>query len=184
MPKIEQMLHTMHEQGISEEVIAQFVLPKTKKPKPEDILAFVRQMDELLSKEQCIAIMQEQGCCKSNKVTARFRKFGEMHAGKTVAEKIALLHELDTPHKAPCHLNPDGTLTIYWGGGPGWSCPCPTVQKLMPLIIPITYCGCCGGHVRCTYQYALGVKLRLKEIVSSMVTSDGEKPCEFIFEIS
>jgi len=49
--------------------------------------------------------------------------------------------------------------------------------------IPLSYCGCCGGHVRFTHQYALGVRLRLMEIVSSFVNSDGEMPCEFLFDI-
>jgi len=37
--------------------------------------------------------------------------------------------------------------------------------------------------VKYTHEFALGVKLRLKEVVSSKANSDGEKPCEFIFEI-
>jgi len=37
--------------------------------------------------------------------------------------------------------------------------------------------------VRYSHEFALGVKLRLKEIVSSKANSDGEKRCEFLFEI-
>ena len=45
------------------------------------------------------------------------------------------------------------------------------------------FCGCCAGHVRYSYQRALGVELRLKEIVSSPLDSDGKNHCEFPFEI-
>ena len=186
MPKIENMLQTMREQGIPDETISQFVLPKTKKAKPEDVVGFVSQMDELLSKEQCIAVMGEQGCNKTNRISARFRAFGETHADKTLEERIALLPELDSPHKAFCQLNDDGTLTLMFGLGckkGDWHCPCTPIKKLRPAAFPLTYCGCCGAHVRYSHEFALGVKLRLKEIVSSMAHSDGEMPCEFIFEI-
>lgn len=33
------------------------------------------------------------------------------------------------------------------------------------------------------YQNALKVKLRTKEVVSSVLSSKGEKPCEFVYEI-
>ena len=32
-----------------------------------------------------------------------------------------------------------------------------------PLNVSRTYYGCCAGHVRHNYQYALGVKLRIKK---------------------
>ena len=51
------------------------------------------------------------------------------------------------------------------------------------LKVPLTFCGCCGGHIRNNYQKSLGVNLRLKEIVSSSSNSKGKKRCEFQFEI-
>ena len=184
MPKIDNMLKTMQKQGISDEIISQFKRPKTKTPKPEDIVAFVEQMDDMLSKEQCLSIMSEQGCYKTDRVSEKFRIFGELHKDKTLAERIALLPELDSPHRVPCFINNDGTITLKFGSeNEGFGCLCSTVKKLKSPIIPLTYCGCCGGHVKYTHEFALGVTLRLKEIVSSMATSDGEKPCEFIFEI-
>ena len=49
--------------------------------------------------------------------------------------------------------------------------------------VPLTFCGCCGGHIRNNYQKSLGVKLRLKEIVSSSSSSNGKKRCEFLYEV-
>jgi len=185
MPKIESIMETMREQKIPEETMSKFVLPKTKKAKPIEILEFINQMDEFLSEEQRLSVMEEQGCWKSDIIVAKFREFGNKHANKTIKEKIELLDELGTKFKVPCHLNPDGTVAIYWQNGTkgNYSCPCSTANKLKSSKIPLTYCGCCGGHVRYNYQYALGAKLRLKEIVSSMINSDGENPCKFIFEI-
>jgi len=183
MPKIEDMLRTMEEQGIAKDIIAQFVLPSTKKAKPTDVLGFINQMDALLSKERRYAIMQEQGCCKHSTKAAPFRVFGETYADKTIAEKIRLMYTLDSGHKASCRLNPDGTLAISWGSKEKNDCPCSLAKKLQPATVPLTFCGCCAGHARYTHQFAFGVKLKLKEVVSSMANSNGEKPCEFIFEI-
>ena len=186
MPKIENMLETMREKGIPDDTILQLPMPRIKKATPEEIIAFINKMDELLSKDQCVSIMDEQGCNKSNKYSARHRKFGETHKDKTLAEKIALLSELDTPHKASfVGLNEDGTITMKFGyGGKGnWYCPCVPVKALKPAVIPLTYCGCCGAHIRYLHEFSLGVKLRLREVVSSMANSDGEKYCEFLFEV-
>ena len=186
MPKIEKILETMREQEISENTITKFTLPKTQKPKPEEIVSFIEQMDKLLPNEQCISIMGEQGCNKSNKISARFRLFGETYKDKTFKERIALLSELDSPHKALCSLNDDGTITLKFGLNSKkgeWDCPCSPIKKLKPYNFPLTYCGCCGGHVKYSHEFALGVNLRLIKIVSSKANSDGEKPCEFIFEV-
>ena len=187
MPKIENMLSTMREQGIPEDIIAQLPMPRIKKATPEEIVAFIERMDELLTKDQCVSVMGEQGCNKSNKISARFRQFGEIHRDKTLEEKIALFPQLDSPHKVDaCYLNEDGTITLKMeldGKKGNWSCPCTPIKKLKPYAFPLTYCGCCGAHVRYSHEFALGVKLRLKEIVSSKANSDGKKPCEFIFEI-
>ena len=186
MPKVEKMLETMHNQGIPEETIAKFTLPRIKKATPEEIVGFTRQMEELLSKEQCLCVMDEQGCNKSNKVSAAFRKFGEKYADKTLAERIEFMSELETGHKVNhISLNDDGTVTLKFGtaSGEGYKCPCTPIKKLKPYDFPLTYCGCCGAHVRYTHEFALGVKLRLKEIVSSMANSNGEKGCEFIYDV-
>ena len=48
--------------------------------------------------------------------------------------------------------------------------------------MPINYCLCCAGHFRFHYQKALGIKLRVKKIVSSAFDSNPQY-CSFIFEI-
>ena len=175
---------TMRKQGISEEVLAQFSIPETNDP--AEIMALANQMDKFLSHEQCLSIMQEQGCCKTGTGPKAHRAFGLENNGKSLIEKIALLNEADMPHKAPCRLNDDGTLCVYWGADDmaRRSCPCGFTNKLPDTYeIPLTFCGCCGGHIRSNYQKSLGVKLRLKEIVSSSSSSNGRNRCEFLYEI-
>jgi len=176
----------MKKKGISEEIIKQFESVGAGGSYIEQRLATVDLMDRLLSKEQCLSVMEEQGCCVTGKPAAAHRAFGRKHEGKTVEERLRLFDELDTPHKPPCKLNGDGTLSVFWGFGQDgdYKCVCGNIGKLpQPVSLSPTYCGCCGGHVRQNLQKSLGVKLRLKEIVSSPVSSNGKKRCEFLFEI-
>jgi hypothetical protein len=49
--------------------------------------------------------------------------------------------------------------------------------------VSITYCYCCAGHFRHHYQNALGIKLKTKKVISSVLNSLGKKPCQFVYEI-
>ena len=186
MPNLlKQIPETMRKQGIPEETAARFAIPESGGP--EGVMELVSQMDKLLTKEQRLSIMQEQGCCKSGIGPKAHLAFGREHAGKPLAEKVKLLNDAEgMPHKAPCRLNGDGTLTVYWGAENmrGRDCPCGFTKKLPEsYAVPLTFCGCCGGHIRNNYQKSLGVKLSLKEIVSSSSNSGGKKRCEFLFDV-
>ena len=186
MPNALKIKKTMTEQGIPEEIISQFNFPDPRGNRPEPLIAFVAQMDNLLSREQCLSVMEEQGCCKTGKNDAANRRFGREHAGKMLDEKIKLYNNSDIPYKVPCQLNSNDTLSVRWGAKQGdkYKCVCSAIKKLPhPGNISRTYCGCCGGHVKHNLQTVLGIGLRLKEVVSSPISSGGEKHCEFLFEI-
>jgi len=58
-----------------------------------------------------------------------------------------------------------------------YRCVClPKAEK--PL--PITYCYCCGGHVKHHLQIALGRNLDCT-VLSSALSSAGQRPCKFSF---
>jgi hypothetical protein len=190
MPSVKEIKRTMKELCIPAETMSQIEFPKRQGNQPEEVLALIKQMDKLLTHEQCLAVMAEQGCYKDERTSAPFQAFGLKHADKTVDEKIRLYDEIESAHKPSCHLNSDGTLSIYWEG---WDseknhCVCHVIKRLYkerggPVNVSKTFCGCCAGHVRNTFQCALGVKLRLKEIVSSPINSGGKNRCEFLFEM-
>ena len=176
---------TMTKQGIPDETIEKFDFSETCGS--EEVMALIKQMNKLLTKEQVLSVMQEQGCCKSGIGPKAHSAFGCEHTGKPLEDKVKLLNDATgMPHKAPCHLNDDGTLTVYWGSEnmKGRNCPCGFIKKLPDSYeVPLSFCGCCGGHIRNNYQKSLGVKLRLKKIVSSSSSSRGKKRCEFLYEI-
>ena len=187
MPNAVNFKKAMVKKGIPREIISQFNFSNPEASRPESIVAMVEKMDKLLPREQCLSIMEEQGCQKTGVADPANREFGKKHAGKTLEEKIRLHAESNIPHRVPCKLNPDGTLSVSWSHGVEegkHKCGCSLIRKLpKPIAVPRTFCGCCGGHVRHHLQNALGVKLSLKEIVSSAASSGGEKHCEMLFGI-
>lgn len=173
---------TMLDKGIPMEVMERFVFPKTEDGTPEEKIAFVNQMDNLLSKDQILSVMEEQGCNK-NEPTAEFMlKLKD----KPIEERIKILNAMDKNESARSRLNGDGTLSIFWDFEEDgkYRCVCPIINKLSkPTTVSLTYCGCCSGHVKYGFENSLGVKLRLIETVSSPISSNDKKQCEHFFEI-
>ncbi len=179
---IMEIKRTMVKKGIPVEVMEQFVFPERKDETPEEKIAFINQMDNLLSKDQILSVMEEQGCNK-NEPTAEF-----MHKlkDKPIEERIKILNAMDINEMARSRLNDDGTLSIFWNFEENgkYRCVCPIIDKLTkPVTVSLTYCGCCSGHVKYHFENSLGVKLRLIETVSSPISSNGEKHCEHLFEV-
>jgi hypothetical protein len=190
MPNVKEIKKTMKKLGIPVETMSKITFPQPHGNQPEEVLALIDQMDKLLTYDQCLSVMEEQGCCKDEKITAPFVEFQHKYMYKTIDEKIKLFDEIKSGHKPSCHLNHNGTLSIFWDG---WNreknqCVCHVIKRLYKnkggnINVSKTFCGCCAGHVRNTFQCALGVKLHLKDIVSSPISSNGKKQCEFLFEI-
>jgi len=190
MPNLKKMKETMQTLGISPDIMEQMNFEADQSGNnPQGVLAVIDKMDELLTKEQCLAVMQEQGCCKGGKRDKDCKAFGKEHKNKPLAEKLALLFTVENMMSP--RVNDDGTFSITWGSGylngvhtGNATCSCGTIKKLkQPFTVSPTYCGCCAGHFLYHYQNALKVKIRLKEINSSPLNTNGEKPCSFTFEI-
>ena len=176
---------TMVKQGISEDILAQ--MPFGGENNLEDILPLIGQMDKLLSAEQRLAIMEQQGCSTTGKHAAFHRDFAQRNADKSLLEKIELSGELFFVDEPPCRLNENGTLTVFWSSGEdgAYRCVCGYMKNMeQPMRISPTFCGCCGAHARKNLQRSLGVKLKLREIVSSAASSGGEKRCEFLYDVN
>ena len=174
----------MLKQGISDETMAQLDFPEVNCL--EEILSLIDQMDKQLSEKQRLAIMEKQGCCTTGRHAAFHRDFARRNADKSLQERIELSGELFFVDSPPCRLNADSTLSVFWAQGEAgaYKCVCGYMKnKPQPMSISPTFCGCCGGHARQNLQRSLGVKLRLKQIVSSAASTNGEKRCEFLYDV-
>jgi len=176
---------TMREQGLRDE--ARFDFTESEEDQPGRIISFIRQMDQALSEEQRLSVMEEQGCHKDDKTVAPHRAFAQKYRRKSIEEKVRLYaKKLKSPHKPNLQLNSDGILSAYWGFGDAGKlhCVCPIMGEVSNHeSVPLTFCGCCGGHTKFLLQCTLGVDLKLVKIVSSAANSGGEQRCEFLFKL-
>jgi len=65
----------MINQGIQDEIISQFCFPSPKETTLEHLINIATLMEKLLTKEQCLSIMEQQGCCKTGKLEVGNRSF-------------------------------------------------------------------------------------------------------------
>ena len=107
MPSPKKIHQAMVEQGISEEIVSQFDFNEPKGAPPEPILAIIDEMDQLLTKEQRLVVMEKQGCCKGGQRDKDCKAFAKKYMGKTTAEKLALMFEVE--NMVSPTLNNDGT---------------------------------------------------------------------------
>jgi len=189
MPSLKKMKLAAAGLGVPPEIMAQINFDAdVSGNNPAPVIAAIDKMDELLTREQCLAVMEKQGCCKGGKRDKDCKAFAKEHAGETLQDKLAQMSSIE--YMMAPRLAGDNTIIIEWGGHQNGvhtgrtTCSCGTIKKLkQPFSVSGTYCGCCAGHFLYHYQNALGVKLRLKEIISSPLNTNGEKPCSFAFEI-
>ena len=115
MPNIKRMGRTMSKMKISPDIMAQMdfdaddrgnnVLPR---------IAVIDKMDELLTNEQKLAVLEYEGCCKGGKRDADCKAFGKEHKDKPLAEKLALMFTVE--YMMNPRLNDDDSFTITMSG--------------------------------------------------------------------
>ncbi|MDD4292197.1 MAG: hypothetical protein PHX51_08215 [Clostridia bacterium] len=188
MPTLKKIKDTMKKQKIAADIMSQMDFDADSND-PKKIIAVIDKMDELLTKEQCLSVMEQQGCCKTGERDANCKAFAVKYADKTLAEKVELLSTVPYMMR-PVLDSVNNTITVtYWGFQNGVhkgrnTCSCGTIKKLsQPFTVSPTYCGCCAGHFRYHYQNALGVKLKLISIPSSPLNTNCEGSCQFVFKI-
>jgi len=146
----------------------------------------LQKCDELMEQDTLSAAMFDRACCKSGYRLNDAKQMAKEHGDKLLSEKLKILGELKYMGKP--FLNEDGDIETVAVGGHGFTgmyCPCWRLKSLTPADgpMPLSYCACCGGHFMFHYQKALGLKLRLKKVVSSTLNSMGKAPCVFQYQI-
>lgn len=156
----------------SGETIKQGTSPEKKAKWMGDAM---RRMDELLDDTTKRSVREACACCLGGKRLEVSRRIGRTYA--TLAERIAAADQARLVFGHKVELRPDGRVLVQFApdGLDRYRCPClPKAEE--PL--PITYCYCCGGHVKHHAQLALGTQLAV-EVLSSALSSGGTEPCRF-----
>ena len=148
--------------------------------------AMVTKCAELLDPDVFAEAMFERACCKDDFRLENSEKIAKEHSEKTLEQKIELLGQQQ--YMGHPHLTETGEIYTEHCAGSGTpddlKCSCWRFDGCIPTEgkMPLNYCLCCAGHFRFHYQIALGVKLHLKSITSS-IFSDHPQYCSFLFEI-
>jgi len=137
------------------------------------------RMDNLLDRETRYAVREACACCLGGK-RLKIAK-GILRENEKLEDRIKAANEARYVFGHSVTMMEDGRILVcFWPEGlTEYRCVCLPKAK---EALSITYCYCCGGHVKHHLQIALGRKLACK-VRSSALSSGGRKPCTFIFSM-
>jgi hypothetical protein len=156
------------------------ILRKTSPEKKADWMrGAMLRMDKLLNLKTRKAVREACAC----RLTGRPLKASQAIASKnkSLEERIEAANNAIAAYGGCVRMQENGEVLMRFSseGLDHYRCPClPGADK--PL--PITYCFCCGGHVKYHLQIQLGRKLDYS-ISSTALSSGGKLPCTFTFRI-
>ena len=154
------------------------ILRKTKPEKKADWMreAMLR-MNKLLDSETHNAVREACACCLGGQRLKTSRRIAQEN--ESLEERIKAANEANYVGSVTMMENGEILASFAPEGLDRYRCVClPKAEE--PL--PITYCYCCGGHVKHHLQIALGRELDCT-VRSSALSSGWKKPCTFSFRI-
>ena len=139
----------------------------------------MRRMDWLLDPQTRRAVRESCACCLGGKRLKLSKEIAQKH--HSLEDRIEAAARTPFVFGNGVTREDDGKLVVRFSaeGQSQYGCVCLTKAQA-PL--PITYCYCCGGHVKHHLQIALGRKLSCKAR-SSALSSGGKKNCVFEYTI-
>lgn len=184
--RVRQLANGLREAGVGDDIAAQILEGGESIPRgvtPERKAAFMgevmRRMDKLLSPRVRHQVLESCACCLAGKRLKQSRAIARDY--ETLEDRIRAANETKLVFGHSVSLQGDGRVLVEFSpaGQEHYRCVCLSKAKEP---VSITYCYCCGGHVKHHLQKALGRKLDVK-VRSSAVSSGGKKPCTFLFRI-
>lgn len=151
--------------------------------KPEVKAAWYR--DTMARMEDCLdlparrTVMEACACCLTGKRDQMAKAIARENA--TLEARIKAAGEAHYVFGHSVTGESDGSITVAFfpEGQAPYRCPCMSRAQMQ---MPITYCFCCGGHVKHHLQNALGRKLDCT-VVKTVRSSGGREPCTFSLKI-
>ena len=184
--RIGKLAEKLGDAGVEQTVIDQImaggeaILRTTKPEKKADWMRdAMKRMNSLLDPQTKHAVRESCACCLGGK---------RLKLSKEIARKHSSLEDrIEAANKTPfvfgnsVTMEENGKIVVRFDaeGKEQYRCVCLT-KATEPL--PITYCYCCGGHMKHHLQIALGQKLSCKAR-SSALSSGGKKNCVFEYVV-
>ncbi len=189
MAAIEAFRRSLQEHGVAPDLIARIEQGYETlsdayrgKRRPAYFVRAMQVLDECLDFQTRAEIRGACTCSTGGWRQQAVRRVAREYAGQSLAARVEALGQVK--YMGFPQLHEDGTISGGVGTEGGFDCPCPAFKgwKYEEPVSP-TYCLCCAGHFRHHYQIGLGVKLRVKEVLSTALASRRQEPCRFVFEV-
>ena len=119
----------------------------------------MHRMDLLLDAPTRHAVREGCACCLSGERLKLVQEIDKR--GGSLQERVAAMNETKRVVGHSAALQDDGSVLVQFmpDGREAYRCVClPKAQEA----ISVTYCYCCGGHIKHHLQIALGRKLSVK----------------------
>ncbi len=157
------------------------LIKKGDKPekKAEWLSGAMDRMDSLLDEKTRCIVREACACCLGGKRLEISKKIAKENPNLEDAIKAAN----ETPYVFGHGVSrqQDGSILVSFeeDGKDSYCCVCLPKAK---EAVSITYCYCCGGHIKHHLQVALNRKLSCTA-VDTALASGGRSPCKFAFTI-
>jgi hypothetical protein len=183
--RINTLAQSLQEAGVEQKIVDQIMesgetIRKGTRPekKAEWMKEAMARMDKLLDRQTRYAVREACACCLGGKRLKTVKEIAKQN--EALEDRIQAANEARSVFGHSVALQEDRRILVCFSpeGLPQYRCVCLPKAK-EPL--SITYCYCCGGHVRHHLQIALGRNLMCK-VRSSALSSGGKRPCTFILE--
>jgi len=184
--RIKEMAHQLEIAGIERKIIDHIMQGGEdikRSTKPEAKADWMREamirMNKSLDLETRKAVREGCACCLGGKRLKVSR--GIARENETLEERIGAANDSKMVFGHSVEMLESGEIMVRFApeGLDHYNCVC-LPRSTRP--IPITYCFCCGGHVKHHLQIALDRDLDCT-VQSSALSSGGRKPCTFTFKI-
>lgn len=176
----------LQEAGIDQEMVDRIMeggegIRRTTPParKSEWLRQAMLRMDQLLDQPTRHAVREACACCLGGKRLETTKRIAKQFS--TVEERVRAANEAKHVFGHSVSAQSDGRVLVRFApeGLEHYRCPCQP-QAAEPF--SLTYCYCCGGHVKHHLQTALGCQLTV-EVCSSALASGGKSPCTFLLAV-
>lgn len=140
---------------------------------------FLKAMEEQLTKEQRFRLYEQHGSCSGSRYDKERIAFSHDNANKPLAERVELFR---THFGRTAVLNDDNTITVTFACNHGYYKHAPKGKFQFPESIETYFERCAGGRLY-EMQKALGIKLKIKSVDVSPLSSNIQNPVVFTFEL-
>jgi len=184
--KIDRLREALEAEGISEFIIAIILQDGEKinnctdaQAKAQWLKGAMQRLAEQVPGSRIQRIREACACCKGglrNKLSkAIFKNNPDLPSRLAAANQTPFVfgHSVKQVY--------EGVFEVcFFSGNAKLRCPClPKAEGSFP----VSYCMCCGGHVKHHLQNALGLSLEVK-VKHSVLTSNGSQPCTFVLSLA